>query len=104
MNDSLYHRLPKWKLKCENILDCELAMLPEAKKCKKVIVWSGDFGMDQYVSWCLPNGDLSLEVIWSKYEDSCKQQTNDVRASFDLLTHFRQGNRSVNEWNNVVQV
>ena len=27
VNDSLYHRFLKWKLKCENILDCELAML-----------------------------------------------------------------------------
>ena len=32
-------------------------------------MWSGDFGMDQYVSWCLPTEDLSLEVIWAKYED-----------------------------------
>ena len=52
VNDSLYHRFLEWKLKCENILDCELAILPESKKCKKVIVWSGDFGMDQYVLWC----------------------------------------------------
>ena len=58
VNDSLYHRVLKWKLKCENILDCELAMLPESKKCKKVIAWSGDFGMNQYVSWCLPTEDL----------------------------------------------
>ena len=46
VNDGLYHRFLKWKLKCENILDCELAMLPESKQCKKVIAWSGDFGMD----------------------------------------------------------
>ena len=50
VNDSLYHRFVKWKLKCEDILDCELAMLPESKKCKKVIGYSGDFEMDQYVS------------------------------------------------------
>ena len=49
VNDSLYHKFLKWKLKCENILDCELAMLPESKKCKRVIAWSRDFGMDQYV-------------------------------------------------------
>ena len=49
VNDSLYQEFLKWKLKYENILDCELAMLPEAKKCKKVIAWSGDFGMDQCV-------------------------------------------------------
>ena len=54
LNDSLYHRFLKWKIKCENVLDCELAMLSEAIKCKKVVAWSGDFGIDQYVSWCLP--------------------------------------------------
>ena len=59
--------------------------------------------MDQYVSWCLPNEDLSLEVIWSKYEDFCKPETNEVRARFDLLTSFRPSNRSVNEWYNAVQ-
>ena len=77
-------------------------MLPEAKKCKKVIVWSGDFGMDQYVSWYLPTEDLSLGDFWSKYEDFCKAQTNEVRARFDLLTSLRQGNRSVGEWYNAV--
>ena len=62
VNDSLYHRFLKWKLKCENILDCELAMFPDSKKCKKIIVWSGDFGMVWilvwYVSWYLPPEDL----------------------------------------------
>ena len=103
VKDSLYHRFLKWKLKCENILDCELAMLPEPKKCKKVIVWSGDFGMDQYVSWCMPPEDLSLDVIWSKYDNFSKPQTNEVRARFDLQTSFRQRNRSVDEWCSAVQ-
>ena len=31
VNDGFYHRFLKWRLKCENILDCELAMLPESK-------------------------------------------------------------------------
>ena len=67
VNDGLYNRFLKWKLKCENILECELAMLPETRKCKKVIAWSGDFGLDQYISWNLSNEDLSLEIIWKKY-------------------------------------
>ena len=29
VNDSLYHRFLKWHLKCENILECKLAALPE---------------------------------------------------------------------------
>ena len=103
VNDGLYHRFLKWRLKCENILECELAALPERQQCKKVIAWSGDFGMDQYVSWGLPTDQLTLEIIWGKFEDFCKPQSNEVRARFDLLTSFRQGNRSVDEWYNAVQ-
>ena len=104
VNDGLYHRFLKWHLKCENILECELVILPERQQCKKVIAWSGDFGMDQYVSWGLPTDQLTgYIIIWGKFEDFCKSQSNEVRARFDLLTSFQQGNRSVDEWYNVVQ-
>ena len=103
VNDSLYHRFFKWKLKCINMLDCKFVMLPDSTKCKKVTAWSGDFGMDQYVSWCLTHEDLSLDVIWAKFKDFCKPQTNALRTRFNLLTSFRQGNHSVNEWYNAVQ-
>ena len=103
VDDALYNRFLKWKIKCENILDCELAMLSESRKCKKLIAWSGDFGIDQYVSWDLPTEDISLEVIWKKFEEFCKPQTNEIRARFDLLTSFRQGDHSVDEWYNAVQ-
>ena len=103
VNDGLYNRFLKWKLKCKNILECELAVLPEGRKCKKVIAWSGDFGLDQYISWSLPNEYLSLETIWKKYEEFCKPQANELRARFDLLTSFRQADMSVDEWYNAVQ-
>ena len=102
-NDNLYKRFLKWKLKCEKILEFELAMLAETRKCKKVIAWSGDFGIDQYVSCCLPPEELCLDVIWSKFEEFCKPQTNEVRAQFDLLTSIRQEGKSVDEWYNAVQ-
>ena len=85
------------------MLECELASLPEKQQCKKVIAWSGDFGMDQYVSWNLPKDELSLDTIWDRFEEFCKPQSNEVRACFDLLTSFRQGNCSVDEWYNAVQ-
>ena len=50
INDGLYHMFLKWRFKCENILESELAALPKCQKCKKVVAWRGDFGMDQYVS------------------------------------------------------
>ena len=75
VNDGLYQSFLKWKLKCENILDCRLAKL---------------YGIDQYVSWCLPTDDLRLDIILSKYEEFCKPQANEVKARFDLLTSFHR--------------
>ena len=75
VNDGLYHRFLKWHLKCENILECELVALPEGQQCKKIIAWSGNFGMDQYVSWGLPTDQLMLETIWGRFEEFCKPQS-----------------------------
>ena len=79
-------------------------MLYEACKCKKVVAWSGDFGIDQVISWDLSPEETTLEVIWQKCEEFCKPQTNEIRARFDLLTSFRQGDPSVDKWYNAVQV
>ena len=103
VNDSLYNRFIKWKIKCENILECELALLSESRKCKKVVAWTKDFGIDQYVSWDLSPEEVCLEEIWKRFEEFCKPQTNEIRARFDLLTSFRQGGHSVDEWYNAVQ-
>ena len=103
MNDGLYNRFVKWRLKCEYLLECELAMLPEARKCKKIVAWSGDFCLDQYISLNLSSKDLTLEVIWKKFEEFCKLQTNELRAIFDLLTSLRQADMSVDKWYNAGQ-
>ena len=78
--------------------------LPEKQKCQKVIAWLGVFGMDLYVSWSLPKKELTLDTIWVRFEEFSKPQLNEVRAHFDLLTSFHQGNRNVEEWYNAVQV
>ena len=81
----------------------KLAALPECQQCKKVIAWSRDCGMDQYVSWNLSSYELTLDTIWGKYEEYCKPQSNEVWARFDLLMSFRQGNHSMDEWYNAMQ-
>ena len=103
VNDSLYHRFLKWKLKCEHILKHELAMLPESKKCKEVIVWSGDFGMDQYVSWCLPAEYICLDTVWAKYEDFASHKPMKSGSDLTCLQASDRGNHSVDEWYNAVQ-
>ena len=47
VNDGLYHWFLKWKLKCENILDCELASLSESRQCKKLISCDDSFVLYQ---------------------------------------------------------
>ena len=90
VNDGLYHRFLKWKLKCKNILKCERAMLVERIKCKKVIAGSGGYlGIDQYVSWNLSNEGLTLDIIWEKFEEFYKPQSNEVRARFYLFTKLQ---------------
>ena len=78
VKDALYCRFLKWKLKCENILECELTALPDYQKCKKGIAWSDDFRMDQYVSWGLSKDKMNLDTIWERFEDFCKPQSNEV--------------------------
>ena len=60
--------------------------------------------MDLYVSWSLPKQELTLDTIWVRFEEFFKPQSNEVRAHFDLLTIFCQGNRNVDIWYNAVQV
>ena len=38
VNDGLYHRFLKWCLKCKNILECELALLPEKGSARKLLL------------------------------------------------------------------
>ena len=64
IKDGLYNRFLKWWLRCKNILECELVRLTVSRKCKKVLAWSGDFGLGQYISWNLSSeSNMTLEVI-----------------------------------------
>ena len=51
----------------------------------------------------LTNEEVTLDFIWENFKEFCKPQSNEVRARFDLLTSFRQSERSVDEWYNAVQ-
>ena len=97
VDDALHSRFIRWIIKCENILNCELAILQESTKCKKEIQWPGDAGLDMYISWNLPTEEVTLQTIWSRFDDFCKPQSNAVHARFNLLTAFWQGNRSIDE-------
>ena len=68
VNGGLYHRFLKWKLKCENMSDYELAMLPMSKKCKKVM-----FGV-MMLGWIsmFPGACTQMTSAWIYYGPSIK--------------------------------
>ena len=80
IDDALHSRFIRWKTQCENILHCKPAILQESAKYKKVIQWSGDAGLDITISWDLPTADVTLQAIWSRFENFCKPQSNTVCA------------------------
>ena len=44
--------------------------------------WSGDFGIDQYVSWNITNEELTLDVIWANLRSFASP--NLMRSEKDL--------------------
>ena len=73
------------------------------QNARKLIAWNRDFGIDEDVSWNLNNEELTIDVIWEKFEEFCKPQSDEVRSRFHLVTSFSQGERNVDEWYNAVQ-
>ena len=57
-----------------------------------------------HISWALPIVDVTLQTIWSRFEDFCKPQSNTVCTQFNLLKTFQQGNRNIDKWCNAVQL
>ena len=47
-----------------------------------------DQKLDMYILWVLPTTEVTLQTIWSKFEDFCKPQSNAVCAQFDLLNNL----------------
>ena len=68
VNDGLYHRFLKWRLKCKNILECEFAALPECQKCKKVVAWVWNL---RWTSMC-PGTCPRKTSAWTQFGNALK--------------------------------
>ena len=85
IDDALHSRFIRWQVSVNTSLTVDLLSFKSAK-CKKVIQWSGDSGLDMYISWALPTTEVTLQTIWSRFEDFCKPQSNAVCTWLDLST------------------
>ena len=104
MDDGLYTQFKTWKIKCQFILGAELETLSEDHKCKTFLQWSGDKGLELYISWGIEDKDLTLDTIWTKFEEHCKpQKKNELHAHYDLLKQLKLGDKSCDEYYSLLQ-
>ena len=100
---TVYHQFQTWKTKCGFILDGELESLAEEHKCKTLLRWSVDTGLELYQSWVIDDQDLTLQNMWDKFEEHCKPQANVLWAHYDLLKKLKQAGLSCDQFCTAIQ-
>ena len=73
----LAQRLKRFKQKCELLFDGPLKPRTDEQKCKYLLLWAGDHGLDLYNTWNLSEEQQkSLEEYWKRLEEHVKPQSN----------------------------
>ena len=68
------------------------------QKCRYVLLWVGDFGLDLYNTWYLSEADQDkLDEYWKRFEQHVKPQSNRLLNRF-YLRNLKQNNRPLDEF------
>ena len=79
--------------KCELLLDGPLKSRDSTQKCKYVLLWSGDYGLDLFNTWTLTEEEQTdLKEYWTRFEDHVKPQANHILNRY-YLRGLKQNNR-----------
>ena len=94
----LAQRLKRFKQKCELLFDGPLKPRTDEQKCKYLLLWTGDHGLDLYNTWNLSEEQQkSLEEYWKRLEEHAKPQSNYILNRF-YLRSLKQSNRPLDEF------
>ena len=94
----LFSRYKKWKQKCTMIFEGPLATIEEAIKCKYLIIWAGDRGLDLYNSWGMTDAHAKeLKFYWQNFEEYVNPQANFLIARHKLRNSY-QGDKTFEEF------
>ena len=86
-------RFKRFRHKCELLLDGPLKSRDSTQKCKYVLLWSGDHGLDLFNTWALTtNQQKDLKEYWARFEDHVKPQANHILNRY-YLRRMKQNNR-----------
>ena len=89
----LLTRFKRFRQKCELLLDGPLKSRDSTQKCKYVLLWSGDYGLDLFNTWTLNEEEQTdLKEYWTRFEDHVKPQANHILNRY-FLQGLKQNNR-----------
>ena len=98
VNDGLYNRFKLWKQRCELLFCGPMAKTEEEVKCKYLLFWAGERGLELFNSWGLSDAEQKkLESYWKSFESFAKPQSNELMATWELH-NAKQGNLSLEEF------
>ncbi|CAB4020756.1 Retrovirus-related Pol poly from transposon, partial [Paramuricea clavata] len=97
-DDNIYGRFKMWKQRWELLLTGPMATMSEEVKCKHLLYWSGERGMELFNSWDLSAEDQKKLVnYWEKFENYAKPHSNELLAVWELH-NLRQGMLSLEDF------
>ena len=97
-DSNLPNRYKLWKQKCNLIFDTILCEKSEEYKCKMLLCYSGDRGLELFNSWTLTAAEQKkLLHYWQNFETYVKPQANQIMARYKLYC-LKQNSQSVDIW------
>jgi hypothetical protein len=94
----LYGRFKIWKQQCELLFSGPLVKLEEPIRCKYLLYWSGERGLDLFNSWGLSEEQQKcLANYFNGFEEFVKPLSNELMAAWELH-NCEQGTLSLEEF------
>ena len=78
----LVQRFRRFKQKCELLFEGPLKPRTDEQKCKYLLLWTGDYGLDLFNTWNLSEEQQKhLHEYWTRLEEHVKPQSNYIVLS-----------------------
>ncbi|EDO26620.1 predicted protein, partial [Nematostella vectensis] len=91
-------KFKRFRQKCELLFDGPLKQRSEEQKCRYLLFWTGDYGLDLFNTWNLSTEQANkLAEYWKRFEEHVKPQSNHLLNRF-YLRSLKQNNRPLDEF------
>ena len=94
----LPQRLRRFRQKCELLFDGPLIERTTEQRCRYILLWTGDYGLDLFNTWNLTGEEQNKpEEYWKRFEGHVKPQSNHILNRF-YLRNLRQNKRPLDDF------